>query len=86
MDFKEYVYCSLMGALKEPYPEVENLFAEGKLCEQLYKNMYETRLSLYNRLGVYDDHELDTIVGCLLSMQREVAFKMYDYGVKFGKK
>lgn len=83
MNFKEYVYLSLIGALIEPYPEVDNLFAEGEKCEKLYAKVYDASQRLCERLGEVEDEDLEIIVSSMLNMQREIALKMYEYGAKF---
>ena len=83
MRFAEYVYSSLSGWLTEPHPEVENLFDEDKKCEKLYGKVYDACQSLYERLGKFEDEDVETIVNAMLDIQREIALKMYEYGAKF---
>lgn len=83
MDFKEYVYYSLMGSLVEPHPEVENLFDEGKALDILYGKVSDACGRLYERLEKFEDDDVEIIVNSMLEMQSVVAFKMYEYGAKF---
>lgn len=83
MSFKEYVYSSLSGLLIEPHPEVEDLFAEGEKCELLYGKVYDACQRLYERLGKFEDEDVEIIVNSMLDIQREIALKMYEYGAKF---
>ena len=45
MDFEEEVYYSLLGMSINPLDNVENLFEEGKPCEQWYSTKYNKILT-----------------------------------------
>ena len=83
MDFKEQVYDSIIGALIEPIPDVENLFEKGKPYYVSYGRVYDACQRLYERLENFEDIDVEIIVDSMFDMQREVALKMYDYGAKF---
>ena len=85
IDFKEYIYSSLLGLLTEPHSEVEDLFTEGKKCEMLYTKVYDACQRLYERLGNFEDEDVEIIVNAMSEIQKEVALKMYEYGAKFKK-
>ena len=66
-------------------PGVENLFEEGKKCALLYKEVYDAQRRLEKRLGVeMYDKDVETIIAALTDIQKELRFKMYLYGAKFG--
>lgn len=81
----EDVYDTLLGEMEEwaRIPGVENEFAEGKRCAELYERMYEAKLRLYERLGE-EDKDIDCIVDAFMELCREVGCKMYEYGGKRG--
>ena len=82
----ELVYDSLQGHLVNPLPGVENAFAQGSECEQLYGNMLAAYERLCERLGAgEDDGDVEIIIHSLLQIQKIVGMKMYSYGVQFGK-
>ncbi len=86
MDFKEQVYYSMTGSLVEPISEVENIMEQGKVYDVHYEKVFNARERLFERLGVYEDSDVETIIDSMLDLQREVALKMYDYGAKFKDK
>lgn len=82
--FVESVYDTLQGSLLTPVPGVEDLFAAGKPCARWYREMLAAYGRLCDRLGVPDeDPDIETIINSLLSIQRELCGKMYEYGTKF---
>lgn len=85
--FVQAVYDTLQGNLLIPVPEVEDLFAAGKPCQRWYCDMLAAYMRLRDRLGVEDeDQDVETIINSLLSIQRELCGKMYEYGAAFGHK
>ena len=87
-EFIQDVYDTLQGNMLEGFeiPGVENLFAPGSKCEQLYEQVCAAERRLEQRLGVSvcSDEDLETILFCMTAIQREVGFHMYDCGAKFG--
>ena len=85
--FIENVYETLQGETSPGFriPGVENAFDEGKKCAILYKEVYDAERRLEERLDVepYDD-DVEKIIKALLDIQKELCFKMYRYGAKFG--
>lgn len=85
--FMELVYLSLQGELIPEYAiaEVEDIFAEGGVGIQLYKNARNAYNRVCARLGVKDgDPDLDDIIRNMEALDREIALRMYQYGAKFG--
>lgn len=92
MEFKELVYDLMQGAinLKEyPVPEaeiVQNEYAEGARCYQLYGEVFEANRRLCERLGVQEDRDIELIIDNLLEIGKILGLKMFDYGNKFSNK
>ena len=83
----EEIYDTLCGAVAPGLekPGVENAFAIGESCELLYRKVYDAERRLEQRLGVeQEDEDVQTIIDALLDIQRELCFRMYCYGAKFG--
>ena len=89
MSFVEDVYETLQGETNQGFmvPGVENAFEEGKLCNTLYKEIFAAQRRLEERLQVdpYDE-DVEKIITAMMDIQRELCFKMYEYGAKFGWK
>ena len=82
----EAVYETLIDDLIEPYQisGVENAFAEGSLCNRLYREVYQANLRLCKRLGQAEaDRDVETIINNLLEINKQIGLKMYHYGQKF---
>ena len=86
--FVDIVYDLLNGTrLRQPGdPEVENLFAIGRECEQLYSQVYDANLRLCARLGNEEDTDVETIVNSLLRICELTGKRMYRYGAEFSSK
>ncbi len=83
--FIEKVYLSMTGELVSPIPGVNNAFAEGEECSRLYESTYCACIRILERLGVKDDDEdLETIICCMQSIQKELCQRMFEYGAAFG--
>lgn len=86
-EFIENVYASLQGLLVEDarIPGVENLFTPGSPCECWYQDMLDAYARLCHRLGSADeDKDVEIIITALLAIGKELSFRMYEYGAKFG--
>ena len=80
----EAVYDSLLGERIVPVPGVENAFAEESLCEKRYNEMQEAYQRLRIRLNKSGEaHDVEIIINALLSIQRELCYKMFHYGSMF---
>lgn len=78
------IYGDLNGAYPHPaapFP-VENAFAEGEPCMVLYKEVYDCRIRVSDRLDEKDDPDLDLIVDKMLEIAEILSRKMFEYGIK----
>ncbi|MCI8454703.1 MAG: hypothetical protein HFE84_08840 [Lachnospiraceae bacterium] len=89
---KTLVYDLMNGSLnldEEPIEEskyVENEFAKGSRCEELYREVYEANKRLCERLGADDvgcDDDVELIIDNLLEIANHLSMKMFDYGHLF---
>ena len=88
MDFVEYVYYSAIGQLsqEEAVPGVENLFADGSICDGLYAQVLEAYERLRERLGVLnEDDDVEIIINSLMEIQKEIAGRMFRLGKEMGR-
>lgn len=85
--FMELVYLTMQGELIPEYAiaNVEDIFAEGGIGIELYANAKNAYYRVCDRLGVKDeDRDLDGIISNMENLASEMAFRMYQYGAKFG--
>lgn len=69
------------------YPGVEDAFADGALCAKMYDIVYDAERRLEDRLGVAgNDADVEEIITAMESIVREIGYKMYCCGAKFGRK
>ena len=67
-------------------PEVENLFAVGRECEQLYNEVYNANLRLCKQLNVEEHADVEILVNSMLRICALVGKRMYRYGQELGHK
>lgn len=84
----ESIYDALTGM--RPHlccgEEVENLFAEGSPCSQLYEEVYNAKVSLMERLGMTDeDEQIELIIDNLLEIGRIQTYAMFHWGWRLAK-
>ena len=82
-DYAEYVYNTLIGAYVPGAGAkgIENAFADGQPCLELYSEAYDAYQRLCDRLGVMDeDDDVEVIFDAFLSMCKILGIKMYHYG------
>ncbi len=82
------IYFTLVGVIRKEYrvPGVENLFAEGSECSNLYSQMLDAYERLCSRLGVVDeDDDVEVIINSMMDIERKVSMKMFEYGMKFAQ-
>lgn len=85
-EWVEAVYDTLCGVLIVPVEGVENAFAEGSVCAKEYEEVMNAYGRLCKRLGVKnEDDDVEIIINSLRSITNELCFRMYTYGVRFGK-
>lgn len=77
---EEQIYFSVLGELVTPVPGVENAFAPGSLCDQLYRQMYEARCSVCQRLGVEEDLDVEMMLDSFFRINRELCLRMFRLG------
>ena len=87
MDTKiaDIIYDLLIGEAEpnEKFSIAENMFAEGRACEELYNKVYEANLRLCDRLGVQEDADVELIIASMLRINRLIGIKMFQYGIKY---
>lgn len=66
--------------------QVENEFAEGELCSEAYKRVYEANRRLCERSGVDEDPDVEIIIDSMFDITRRVAEKMFGYGAEYEKR
>lgn len=81
-DFVEAVYLSLCGELAESarINDVEDAFREGSLCCRWYALILGARNRLLERLGVFEDDDLELMLTYQMMIQEELCCKMFHYG------
>ena len=84
MTQSEWIYYTMMGEMEIPFPGVEDEFAEGRTCGDLYGEIFNANMSLCDRLGAEEDPDVEIIIRSFFKIQKELCMKMYLYGVKFG--
>ena len=89
---KEKVYDLMTGSLivenleEEEANLIQDEFAPGMPCEQLYKEVYEARCRLCQRFDVAEDADVELIIDNLLSIGKRLSMKMFEYGALYGTK
>lgn len=84
MTQSEWIYYTMMGEMEIPFPGVEDEFAEGRTCGNLYGEVFNANMSLCDRLGAEEDPDVETIINDFLTINRELCLKMFEYGKRFG--
>ncbi len=84
-DFED-IYETMMGfrTLDAPVPWVENAFEDDQPCMNRYEQMRDAYERVCERLGVgEEDMDLDIMVSCMESIQKELCQRMFDCGIRF---
>ena len=76
----EKIYLSMLGELTEPVPGVQNAFAPGQPCAKLYRQIYEARCRLCERLGEEENDDLESIFDGFFEINRQMSLRMYRLG------
>ena len=85
--FIDRVYETLVQDVVEIYrvPGVDPLFEVGQPCLALYSQALDAYQNLCRRLGKTDeDEDVETIFHAFLQMEKEIGYRMYEYGARFG--
>lgn len=83
---KEIIYQIMNGYIDvntESLPQeimVQNEFADGKECGQLYNQVYKAKLRLENKLRECDNEDIELIISYMSNIAEILSMKMYDYG------
>lgn len=83
---KELIYEQMNGFLEEDtflIPKeitIENEFAEGTECSQLYERAYLAKQNLCRRLGKDEDDDIEILISSMENIARLLSMKMYEYG------
>ena len=65
---------------------IENAFAEGSDCAIQYEIMWDAYNRLLDRLGQRgEDPDVEIMRGALSAIQRELCYRIYQYGVLYGR-
>lgn len=89
--FKQRIFDLMNGSLDlESYPVseseiVKNEFEKGKICERLYREVYDANRRICEKLKVEEDSDVELIIRNLLELGEYQSMKMYDYGRIFCK-
>ena len=78
----ELVYLSMMGELTHPLEGVPNAFAAGQPCENLYRQIYEAKCRLCDRLVEDENADLESILDYFFEINRELCLRMYHLGAE----
>ena len=86
-DQKQRIYNLMNGVYdleQVNFPEsriVESEFEEGKPCAELYRQVYEAKVRICERLGVEEDYDVESIIGNMEEISHILALKMFDYAI-----
>ena len=85
-EFLDWVYLSVTGQLVEGFQcrEVENLYADGAPCRQLYGEMISAYWRWCERQGTEEDPDGEIMINSLLRICEITACKMFEYGAAYG--
>lgn len=86
-DLFERIYEAMMGMAVNPNPPfpVENAFADGSECEKLYKELFELKIKVGDRLHSDDDSDVEQICENFWDIVDILCREMFTYGVQAGQ-
>lgn len=79
------IFASMVGESIQPLEGIPNEYAPGSYCDQLYGEACAARNRLCQRLGVYEDADLELIFDNLYDINAYLCRQMFIYGVIDGK-
>ncbi len=85
--FVDRVYLTINGFLLPQFTVagVEDIFGEGGIGIALYEQARDAYARICDRLGVRDeDPDLDIIISSMEDITKEISYRMYEYGTRFG--
>lgn len=78
----ERIYETLIGERLDPYPGIDNAFADGSRCSNLYREIFAASQRICDRLGQEEDPDLELILDHFWSINRELCRLSFRYGQK----
>lgn len=86
--YSKMVYDTLQGVLEEDakIPGVEDAFANGKPCSELYEQMREAYGRVCQRLETQEDRDLEIVIASLTKISELLGLEMFRLGTVFGMK
>lgn len=90
--FKCLIYDLMIGSRNlEDFPVkesevVENEFEDGMYCDSAFKDVYDAKQKICERLDMEEDYDVECIISNLLCIAKYLSMKMYDYGEYYATK
>ena len=84
----EPIYQTMMGQLrkKSEVPGIENAFETPSDIAQAYRDIRTARENLCARCGLApDDSDLEKIMDSLLTLEKDIARRMFHYGIQYAR-
>lgn len=81
---KRILWEKLMG-MRTDNGGIDDLFADGGVCDRLYERISAAQHRLLDRLGVQECRDMDEILNLEDEICMHVATRMFDYGVEYGQ-
>ena len=78
----EHIYETLLGERLDPVPGIENAFADGTRCAELYEEIYHANMRLCERLGAEENPDVELLINHFFEITRELSIQMFRYGQK----
>lgn len=92
MEIKEQIYEAVMGMYEDKKEylidgiQVKDAFARGEKCEEYYDNVHNAKMRLCAKLSDSDYEDVEVISQRLEQIAHDIAVKMFEYGVEYGKR
>ena len=88
-NFATQVLHTVMGNMisEASIPGIEDIFEEGRIGDELYREVCEAHVRLLEKLGdVDEDADIEIMINNLLELVDVVGLAMYHYGAIFGER